>query len=129
ESVYSVDGDLAPLTELYETCRRAGAILLVDEAHALGVLGPGGAGACAAVGLTGAPGLVVTATLSKALGSAGGVVAGPQALRRHLIDTSRGFGYDTAPPPAVAAGALAALDLAAADAPRAELHRRARLAA
>lgn len=129
ESVYSVDGDLAPLPELYETCRRAGAILLVDEAHALGVLGPSGAGACAAAGLTGAPDLVITATLSKALGSAGGVVAGPAALRRHLVDTGRSFIFDTAPPPAVAAGALAALELAADDAPRAELHRRARLAA
>ncbi|GLZ80147.1 8-amino-7-oxononanoate synthase [Actinorhabdospora filicis] len=116
ESVYSVDGDLAPLPELYEVCRRHGALLVVDEAHALGVIGPDGAGGVAAAGLSGAEGLVVTATLSKALGAAGGVVVGPPSLRRHLVDTGRTFIYDTALPPAVAAGAHAALDLAAADA-------------
>ncbi|ADD40186.1 8-amino-7-oxononanoate synthase [Stackebrandtia nassauensis] len=130
ESVYSVDGDLAPLAELHRVCRAHGAILLVDEAHAVGVLGPGGAGASAASGLKAASDLVITATLSKALGSAGGVVAGPAELRRHLVDTGRTFIFDTAPPPAVAAGALAALELAAADDElRAEVSRRASAAA
>lgn len=130
ESVYSVDGDLAPLRELYDACRAHGAILLVDEAHALGVIGPGGAGGVAQAGLSSAPDLVVTATLSKALGASGGVVVGPEALRRHLVDTGRTFVYDTALPPAVAAGAHAALELAVRDASlRAEVLSRAAYAA
>jgi 8-amino-7-oxononanoate synthase len=111
ESVFSVDGDLAPLADLHAACRRRGALLLVDDAHAVGVLGPSGAGAAAAAGLTGEPDVVVTMTLSKAFGAAGGVVAGPAALVAGLVDTGRTFIYDTALPPAVAAGALAALDL------------------
>ncbi|GAA4731455.1 8-amino-7-oxononanoate synthase [Phytohabitans rumicis] len=126
ESIFSVDGDLAPLAELHAAARRHGALLLVDDAHALGVIGPGGAGGVAAAGLSGEPDVVITATLSKSLGAAGGVVAGPAALIRHLVDTGRTFIYDTAPPPAVAAGALAALDLArASDGRRAELADRA----
>ncbi|MBO4210605.1 aminotransferase class I/II-fold pyridoxal phosphate-dependent enzyme, partial [Micromonospora echinofusca] len=70
ESVFSVDGDLAPLAELHAVARRHGALLLVDEAHALGVLGPSGAGGVVDAGLAGAPDVVVTATLSKALGGA-----------------------------------------------------------
>ena len=116
ESVFSVDGDLAPLRDLHATARRYGALLLVDDAHALGVLGAGGAGAVAAAGLAGEPDVVVTATLSKALGGAGGVVAGPAPLIRHLVDTGRTFIFDTALPPAVAAGVSAALDVARADA-------------
>ncbi|MBE1488175.1 8-amino-7-oxononanoate synthase [Plantactinospora soyae] len=126
ESVFSVDGDLAPLAELHAVARRHGALLLVDDAHALGVLGPDGAGAVAAAGLGGASDVVVTATLSKALGGAGGVVAGPAELARHLIDTGRTFIYDTALPPAVAAGVLAATRLARTGAGlRAELAERA----
>jgi 8-amino-7-oxononanoate synthase len=109
ESVFSVDGDPAPLAALHRVCRRYGAMLLVDDAHAVGVLGPRGAGGVAAAGLAGEPDVVVTATLSKAFGAAGGVVAGPAVLRRHLVDTGRTFVYDTALPPAVAAGAAAAL--------------------
>jgi 8-amino-7-oxononanoate synthase len=111
ESVFSVDGDLAPLAELHAVGQKYGALLLVDDAHALGVRGPHGAGAVVEAGLAGAPDVVVTATLSKALGAAGGVVAGPAPLHRHLVDTGRTFIYDTALPPAVAAGALAALTL------------------
>jgi 8-amino-7-oxononanoate synthase len=111
ESVYSVDGDLAPLRDLHAAARAAGAVLLVDDAHAVGVLGPGGAGAVAGAGLAGVPNVVLTATLSKALGAAGGFVAGPEPLYRHLVDTGRTFIYDTGLPPAVAAGARAALDL------------------
>jgi len=123
ESVFSVDGDLAPLADLHAACRAHGAVLLVDDAHALGVRGPAGAGAVVEAGLAGEPDVVVTATLSKSLGAAGGVVAGPAQLHRHLVDTGRTFIYDTALPPAVAAGALAALDLV-----RAGDDRRARLA-
>jgi 8-amino-7-oxononanoate synthase len=126
ESVFSVDGDLAPLRPLHRVCRDHGALLLVDDAHAVGVLGPGGAGGVAAAGLAGEPDVVVTATLSKAFGAAGGVVAGPAQLHRHLVDTGRTFIYDTALPPAVAAGALAALAvLRAGDGLRAELADRA----
>jgi 8-amino-7-oxononanoate synthase len=130
ESVYSVDGDLAPLAELHRLARAHGAILVVDDAHALGLLGPAGAGGVAAAGLAGAPDVVVTATLSKALGGAGGVVAGPTALIQHLIDTGRTFIYDTAPPPAVVAGVRVAVELArAGDQLRAELRERAITAA
>jgi 8-amino-7-oxononanoate synthase len=126
ESVFSVDGDLAPLRELHAAARQHGALLLVDDAHALGVVGPAGAGGVAAAGLSGEPDVVVTATLSKALGGAGGVVAGPATLIEHLVETGRTFIYDTAPPPAVVAGVRAALRLARdADAGRAELAARA----
>ena len=130
ESVFSVDGDLAPLRSLHDVCRRYGALLLVDDAHAVGVRGPAGAGAVAEAGLTGEPDVVVTATLSKSFGAAGGVVAGPRVLVAHLVDTGRTFIYDTALPPPVAAGALAALDLIrAGDELRAELRERAALIA
>jgi 8-amino-7-oxononanoate synthase len=126
ESVFSVDGDLAPLGELYAVTSARGAVLLVDDAHAAGVLGPHGSGGVAAAGLAGRPDVVVTATLSKALGGAGGVVAGPAAFVRHLVDTGRTFIYDTAPPPAVIAGVRAALGVArAADDRRAVLRARA----
>ncbi|MFY1633040.1 8-amino-7-oxononanoate synthase [Solwaraspora sp. WMMB335] len=112
ESVFSVDGDVAPLAALHAVTRRHGALLLVDEAHALGVLGPAGAGGVAAAGLAGEPDVLVTATLSKALGGAGGLLAGPEPLIRHVIDTGRTFIFDTALPPAVAAGVHAAIGLA-----------------
>lgn len=132
ESVFSVDGDAAPLPALHRLARQHGALLLVDDAHGLGVVGPAGAGGVAAAGLAGEPDVVVTATLSKALGSAGGVVAGPEPLIRHLVDTGRTFIFDTGLPPAIAAGALAALRLARGadgDRLRAELRRRAAAAA
>jgi 8-amino-7-oxononanoate synthase len=130
ESVFSVDGDLAPLADLHAACRDHGAVLLVDDAHGVGLLGPAGAGGAAAAGLAGQPDVVVTATLSKAFGAAGGVVAGPAPLVEHLVDTGRTFIYDTAPPPAVVAGARAALDLIRdGDDLRAELADRAALIA
>ncbi|MFI6241158.1 8-amino-7-oxononanoate synthase [Micromonospora sp. NPDC050795] len=129
ESVFSVDGDLAPLARLHAVARRHGALLLVDDAHALGLTGPAGAGAVPATGLAGEPDVVVTATLSKALGGAGGVVAGPAEFVRHLVETGRTFIFDTALPPAVAAGVHAALRLAqAGDDLRAELSDRVGLA-
>src|SRR6185369_8288118 len=83
-------------------------------------------GAVVEAGLAGEPDVVVTVTLSKSLGASGGVVAGPAQLYRHLVDTGRTFIYDTALPPAVAAGALAALDLVRdGDDLRAELRARA----
>lgn len=111
ESVFSVHGDLAPLRELHAVVRRHDSVLLVDDAHGVGVLGRCGAGGVVAAGLGGEPDVVVTATLSKAFGAAGGVVAGPAVFIRHLVETSRTFIYDTGLPPSTAAGALAALEL------------------
>jgi len=106
ESVYSVLGDAAPLTELAELCASYDALLVVDEAHGLGVHGPG---LVARLGLAGHPNVVVTATLSKSLGSQGGAVLGPPALREHLVNRARPFIFDTALAPASTAAALAAL--------------------
>ncbi|WP_322762490.1 8-amino-7-oxononanoate synthase [Frankia sp. Cr2] len=114
DSVFSADGDLAPLPALHAVARAHGALLLVDDAHGLGVVGPGGRGALADVGLAGEPDVVATVTLSKALGSQGGAVLGPAAVRAHLIDTARTFIFDTGLAPACAGSALAALELLAA---------------
>ncbi|HEY0359085.1 MAG TPA: 8-amino-7-oxononanoate synthase [Mycobacteriales bacterium] len=111
DSVFSVDGDLAPLTALYEVTRRHGALLIVDEAHALGVIGPAGQGAVHAAGLSGATDIVRTTVLSKSLGSQGGVVLGAPEIRSALIDTGRSFIFDTGLAPAAVGAALAALDV------------------
>ena len=109
ESVYSVLGDAAPLSELTEVCVREGALLVVDEAHGLGVAGAGGQGLVRETGLAGHPHVVVTATLSKSLGAQGGAVLGSAELVEHLVNRARPFIYDTGLAPASAAGALAAL--------------------
>lgn len=111
DSVFSADGVLAPLRDLHDVCRRHGALLIVDEAHGLGVRGDGGRGVVAEVGLAGAPDVVVTTTLSKALGSQGGVVLGPAAVRSHLVDAARPFIFDTGLAPAAVGAALAALEV------------------
>ncbi|MGQ0623260.1 MAG: 8-amino-7-oxononanoate synthase [Sporichthyaceae bacterium] len=111
DGVFSVDGELAPLTDLLAAARRHGAALIVDEAHGLGVVGDGGRGLVHAHGLAGAPDIVVTAVLSKSLGSQGGLVLGPRAVIEHLVDTARSFIFDTALAPANAGAALAALTL------------------
>jgi len=111
DSVCSVDGDHAPLTALHRVTRARGAVLVVDEAHALGVCGPGGRGLLAERGLAGAPDVVATVTLSKSLGSQGGAVLGPVAVTEHLVDTARTFIFDTGLAPAAAGAALAALRL------------------
>ncbi|MEU1123691.1 8-amino-7-oxononanoate synthase [Streptomyces sp. NPDC005899] len=109
DSVFSVDGDAAPLARLAEVCREADASLLVDDAHGLGVLGEGGRGALAAVGLAGGEGIVATLTLSKSLGSQGGAVLGPARVIDHLVNTARTFIFDTGLAPAAVGAALAAL--------------------
>ncbi|BBB41994.1 8-amino-7-oxononanoate synthase [Mycobacteroides abscessus] len=111
DAVFSADGALAPLAELYGVCRRHGAVLLVDEAHGLGVRGSGGRGLVAEMNLAGRDDLVVTVTLSKALGSQGGAVLGSAAVRAHLIDAARPFIFDTGLAPAAVGSALAALRL------------------
>lgn len=108
ESVFSMDGDCAPLAELVACCRRHGAELLVDEAHALGVYG-GGRGCVAAAGLTGAVDVIV-GTLSKALGSQGGFVAGSRALIEALVNRARAFVYTTGIAPAAVGAARAAVE-------------------
>jgi len=107
ESVYSVLGDRAPLVELAAACEEHDALLVVDEAHGLGVHG---AGIVAELGLAGLPHVVVTATLSKALGSQGGAVLGTRALVEHLVNRARPFIFDTGLAPTSAAAALAALE-------------------
>ncbi len=114
ESVFSADGALAPLRELHEVCRRHRALLIVDEAHGLGVRG-GGRGLLHELGLAGAPDVVMTTTLSKALGSQGGAVLGPAAVRAHLIDAARPFIFDTGLAPAAVGAARAALNLLRAE--------------
>ncbi len=109
ESVYSVLGDAAPLAELAEVCARYGAVLIVDEAHAVGTAGRGGRGLVAETGLAGRPEVVVTGTLSKSFGSQGGFVLGHGLVREHLVNVARSFIYDTGLAPAAAGGALAAL--------------------
>ncbi|WP_156687799.1 8-amino-7-oxononanoate synthase [Mycobacterium sp. Marseille-P9652] len=114
ESVFSADGALAPLRELHDVCRRHRAVLLVDEAHGLGVRG-GGRGLLHELGLAGAPDIVMTTTLSKALGSQGGAVLGPEAVRAHLIDAARPFIFDTGLAPAAVGAARAALTVLRAE--------------
>lgn len=114
ESVFSADGVLAPVSELHDVCRRHGALLLVDEAHGLGVRG-GGRGLVYEVGLAGAPDVVITTTMSKALGSQGGAVLGSSAVRAHLINTARPFIFDTGLAPAAVGAARAALQILKAE--------------
>jgi 8-amino-7-oxononanoate synthase len=111
DSVFSVDGDLAPLRELHAACREHKAALVVDDAHGLGVLGDGGRGAVADAGLVGEPDVVTTMTLSKALGAQGGAVLGPRRVIKHLVDSARSFIFDTGLSPANTAAAMAALNV------------------
>lgn len=109
ESVYSVLGDASPLADLAELSERHGAVLLVDEAHGLGVVGDRGQGLSGTLGLTGLDHVVLTATMSKSLGSQGGAVLGHRMVREHLVNTARPFIFDTGLAPASAGAALAAL--------------------
>jgi 8-amino-7-oxononanoate synthase len=109
DSVYSADGELAPLLALHGASRAHGAVLLVDEAHGLGVRGDRGRGLVDELGLSRHEDVVVTATLSKALGSQGGVVLASERVREHLISSARTFIFDTGLAPAAAGAARAAL--------------------
>lgn len=110
ESLFSMDGDWAPLHELADLAERFGAWLLVDEAHATGIIGPFGRGALAAAGL-GDRVHVQMGTLSKAIGVAGGFIAGNQALIDLLLHRARTFLFTTGTPPALAAAVSAALQI------------------
>jgi 8-amino-7-oxononanoate synthase len=115
DAVFSVDGDVAPLAALHRVARAHGALLVVDEAHGLGVVGDAGRGASEAAGIVGEPDVVLTVTLSKSLGSQGGAVLGDPVVVEHLVNTARSFIFDTGLAPAAAAGALAALSVLRAE--------------
>ena len=115
DGVFSMDGDIAPLRELAALCAREQATLMVDDAHGLGVLGEDGSGSVRAAGLSQREVPVLMATLGKALGCAGAFVAGPAALIDGLMQFARPYIYTTAMPPALAAAALTAVQLAQAE--------------
>ena len=110
DSLFSMDGDIAPLRELAELKDRFDAQLLIDEAHATGVMGDGGRGVAEMLGVESRLDAVV-GTLSKAIGALGGFVAGPRALIETIVNTGRAFIYTTALPPVMCAAAMAALDI------------------
>jgi 8-amino-7-oxononanoate synthase len=110
DSLFSMDGDLAPLTELVEIAEKHGAMLLVDEAHATGVFGAKGCGVCEMLGVEDRVSLRI-GTLSKALGSIGGFAVGSRSVIEWLVNRARPYIYSTAMPAAVSAAGLAALDI------------------
>ena len=114
ESIFSMDGDTAPLTEICNVAERHGAMVMVDEAHATGAVGPRGAGVVAAMGLQQRV-TVQMGTLGKALGTFGAFVAGRRTIIDLLINAARSFIYTTALPPPVVAAASAALTIVASD--------------
>jgi 8-amino-7-oxononanoate synthase len=121
DSLFSMDGDLAPLREIVELKKAHDAQLLVDEAHATGVLGEHGRGAAELLGVEHEVDVVV-GTLSKAIGAMGGFIAGPGAMIETIRNTGRAFIYTTALPPAICAAAIKSLELI-----ELEPRRRARL--
>ncbi len=121
DSVFSMDGDTADLGQLLNLCDAHDAWLILDDAHATGVLGSTGAGLAQAAGLHTHPRLLATvSTGSKALGGLGGVVAASQAVIDTLVNHARTLIYTTAPPPAQVAALTAALDVVAAEPQRRE---------
>jgi 8-amino-7-oxononanoate synthase len=115
DAVFSVDGALAPVAELHAAARQHGALLVLDEAHAFGVIGPGGRGVAAAAGIAAEPDVIRTVTLSKAAAGQGGAVLGAAEVISTLVDTGRGFIFDTGLAPPCAGAALAALNVIAAE--------------
>jgi len=115
ESVFSMDGDRAPLAQIVELKERYDALLLVDEAHAVGVIGQHGRGLADKLGLAHRIDIQM-GTLSKALGVSGGYIAGSRTLIDLLLNRARSLIYSTAPPPALAAAACAALNFMQSDA-------------
>ncbi len=125
DAVFSMDGDVAPLRQLYALACAHDAWLVLDDAHGLGVLGPGGAGSLAQAGLPPDPRIVHIGTLGKAAGVAGAFVAGDARVLQWLVQRARPYIFTTASPPALACALLAALPLVqAGDALRAQLQAR-----
>lgn len=110
EGVFSMDGDLAPLPDLLELCRRYEATLLIDDAHGTGIMGANGRGTVEHFDLN-PKDVIQVGTLSKAIGTSGGFVASTTSLKKYLINTSKAFIYTTAQPPAIAAAAAAAIQI------------------
>jgi len=110
DGVFSMDGDVAPLVELHECARRGRLRLMIDDAHGVGALGPGGRGSVAAAGLAGKVDIVI-GTLGKSLGGYGAYACVSAELRDLLLNTARTFIFSTAPPPPAVGAALAALSL------------------
>jgi glycine C-acetyltransferase len=110
DGVFSMDGDIAPLPDLVEVAERRGAIMMIDDAHATGVLGTGGAGTVDHFGLHGRVDIQV-GTLSKAIGVLGGFIAGPAHLIEWLQNRGRPYLFSTSAPPAVVMACIAALDV------------------
>jgi 8-amino-7-oxononanoate synthase len=115
DAVFSTDGSLAPLVELHDVCREHDALLVVDEAHSVGVIGRRGQGLVADAGLTQSDDVLRTITLSKALGSQGGAVLATPAVIDHLVNAARTFIFDTGLAPAAAGAATAALRVLATE--------------
>jgi 8-amino-7-oxononanoate synthase len=110
DGVYSMDGDLCELPGIYSLAQKYNAMVMVDDAHATGVIGEGGRGTANHFGLTGKIDLI-TVTLSKSIGCAGGAIAGSKALIKYLVHLSRAYIFSTSLPPPVCAGAIAALKI------------------
>lgn len=125
EGIFSMDGDVSPLREIVDLKEKYGALLILDEAHSFGVLGPSGRGLAAELNLSGRIDFNL-GTLSKAVGLSGGFVAASRASIDLLINCSRSFIYSTAPPPAIAATASKSIEIigsAAGDSLRTSLHK------
>jgi 8-amino-7-oxononanoate synthase len=118
DGVFSMDGDRAPVRGLAAVCAAAGAMLVVDDAHGIGVLGPDGGGLLSESALDQCAVPLLVGTFGKALGGAGAFVAGPAPLIEMLIQKGRSYIYSTAPPPALAVANAAALRLVAQDTER-----------
>jgi glycine C-acetyltransferase len=111
DGVFSMDGDIAPLPDLVDLAEKHGAIMMIDDAHASGVLGPGGKGTVGHFALDPLRVDIQVGTLSKAIGVMGGFIAGPTHLIQWLVNRGRPFLFSTSAPPAVAAACIAALDV------------------
>ena len=120
DGVFSMDGDIAPLADLVDVADRHGAIMMVDDAHASGVLGPGGKGTVAHFGIDPKRVDIQVGTLSKAIGVLGGFIAGPPELIEWLVNRGRPYLFSTSAPPPVAAACIAALDVIEAEPERIE---------
>jgi len=115
DAVFSVSGDLAPVAALHAVARRHRALLIIDEAHSFGVVGAGGRGAAQDAGIAAEPDVVRTITLSKSLAGQGGAVLAAPEVTQTLVDTGRGFIFDTGLAPPAAGAALAAIRALRAD--------------